>query len=246
LISKVRAILWNYDPDADQQPAGHTDEAWAASFSSDGLLLATGSDDTDETRRIKIWEAATGRLIRGWSAHDTTTAALAFHPRLRLLASAGLSSANNLRLWDADTGALTATLHGHTDKVRSVAFSPDGTLLASAGSDGTVRIWDVASRSALRRLDGHSGTVRAVVFNRRGDRLASCGTDGTVRIWEASTGNEVRREVRRSGVAAVAFAPDDRTLAWAAEDGVVEFQDLEQGRPLPPLHIEDGELRALA
>ncbi len=242
------AVRWDFLPTPEPgQPEGHGDESWAAVFSSDGRLLATGSDDTDDPRTLKVWDAATGRLLRGWKAHEATTAALAFQPGGRLLASAGLLPRENLRLWDADTGRLLATLDGHTDRVRTVAFSPDGRLLASAGSDRTIRLWDVATRRGLRTLDGHSDTVQQVDFSPDGRTLASVSADRTVRLWDVARAEEIWSSRGAVKVAALAFAPDGRTLFWAHEDGVIQGWDLARQRPLAPLHSEHGdELLCLA
>src|SRR5262249_8938148 len=60
--------------------AGHTDEAWAVAFSRDSRILASGSDDTDDKQTIKLWNPATGELIRGWSGGVGTVSKLAFSP----------------------------------------------------------------------------------------------------------------------------------------------------------------------
>jgi hypothetical protein len=100
-----QAIRWRLEPAADPQPAGHSDEAWAVAFSPDGQILATGSDDTDDPHTLKLWDAATGQLLRGWKAHEATTGAVAFQPGGRVIASAALFPSANLRLWDAATGS---------------------------------------------------------------------------------------------------------------------------------------------
>ena len=86
LILKIgeSAVRWNFLPRSEpEQPTGHADEAWSLAFSPDGSILASGSDDTDEPETIKLWDVATGRLVRGWYAGVGTVAALAFDPGVR-------------------------------------------------------------------------------------------------------------------------------------------------------------------
>jgi WD40 repeat protein/serine/threonine protein kinase len=226
--------------------AGHSDEAWAMGFSSDGRLLATGSDDTEESQTLKLWDTATGQLLRGWGAHPATTSAVAFQPGGTILASASLGPDQNLRLWEAETGALLATLKGHTDRVRALAFRPDGRVLASAGSDRQIRLWDVSSRRSLGVLTGHTEAIRQLAFAPDGCRLASVGNDCTVRLWETDRAESIQTWTGDAKIAAVAFSPDGTILAWAQEDGVIQRWELRQTRLLRPLRDVFAELRCLA
>ena len=244
--SGVQAVVWHFEQSIAPQPAGHTDEAWTVAYSSDGRFLATGSDDTDDLQTLRIWDAASGQLLRGWKAHEATTSAIAFQPGGSLIASAALLSKDNLRLWDAATGTLLATLEGHSDTVRTVAFSPDGRLLASADSAGTIRVWNVAARACLRTLSGHSDTIRQIAFSPDGSTLASVGNDSTVRLWNVDRLELVWTWRKGVKIAAVAFLLDGRTLAWAHQDGVVQRWDLTHAQLLPPLHTGYDELRCLA
>ncbi|WP_406700938.1 protein kinase [Singulisphaera sp. Ch08] len=244
--SGTQAVVWRFEPSSVPQPAGHSDEAWAVGFASDGLLLATGSDDTDDPQTLKLWDVATGRLLRGWKAHEATTTSIAFQPGHRIIASAGLLPRENLRLWDATDGNLLATLAGHSDRVRTIAFSPDGQRLASAGSDRNIRLWDVATRRCIRTLSGHLDTIRQVAFSPDGYSLASAGNDMTVRLWDIDRAESVWTWKGGVKIAAVAFSPDGRTLAWVHEDGVVQRWDPTREQLLSPLHTGYEELRCLA
>ncbi len=112
--------------------------------SPDGAdLLLSGSCDTS----IKLWEVATGRLLRTFVGHAQAITAVAFSPDGRRLLSSSRDSA--LKLWDAASGKLILSWEGHRLAATAVAFSPDGTLLPSAGSDSIGRI-----DNTLRRTRG--------------------------------------------------------------------------------------------
>ena len=204
-------------------PAGHKDEAWAVAYSPDGKILATGSDDTDERQTIKLWDPATGRLIRGWNGGVGTVASLAFSPDGRILASGHLTDRDNVRLWDVSTGSLLHTLRGHKSMVRSVAFSPDGRTLATAGG---------------RKGEGGRGPDNPLVGRRRGalrPRAQRATPTSCARSRSRPTAelSPRRATTRRSALGyrdgapargsadspdklvALAFAPDGATLAVA-------------------------------
>jgi WD40 repeat protein len=63
-------------------------------FSPDGRLLASGSDD----KTIKLWEVASGSLVRTLSGHTNDVRSVAFSPDGRLLASG--SDDKTIKLWD--------------------------------------------------------------------------------------------------------------------------------------------------
>jgi parallel beta-helix repeat protein len=188
---------------------GHTDWVTSVAFSPDGRLLASGSGYYDKT--IKLWDVASGSLVRTLEGHASGVYSVAFSPDGRLLAS---GSYKEIKLWDVATGREVRTLTGHSESVWSVAFSPDGRLLASGSYDKTIKLWDVTSGSLVRTLTGHTGSVYSVAFSPDGRLLASGSYDKTIKLWEVASGREVRTlSGHTSWVNSVAFSPDGRLLA---------------------------------
>jgi WD40 repeat protein len=196
---------------------GHTSSVYSVAFSPDRRLLASGSHDGT----IKLWEVASGSLVRTLTGHTSTVRSVAFSPDGRLLASG--SADETIKLWDVASGREVRTLSGHTDRVWSVAFSPDGRLLASGSYDRTIKLWDVASGSLVRTLSGHTFIVWSVAFSPDGRLLASCAcgkvenyicVQGEIKLWDVATGREVRTLSGHTyDVYSVAFSPDGRLLA---------------------------------
>src|SRR5262249_5908562 len=98
----------------------HADLIHAVAFSPDGRLLASCGYD----RLIKLWDAASGKLLHELKDHSDAVYGVAFSPDGQLLASAAADRA--VKVWDVATGARLYTLGEATDWLYAVAWSPDG------------------------------------------------------------------------------------------------------------------------
>ena len=92
----------------------------SVAFDPQGGTLASGSADNT----VKLWEAASGKLLRTLEGHQELVLSVAFDPQGGTLASGSYD--NTVKLWEAASGKLLRTLEGHTELSICVAFSPDG------------------------------------------------------------------------------------------------------------------------
>jgi WD40 repeat protein len=115
----------------------------SVAFSPDGRWLASGYRD----KTVKLWDTASGNLIRSLEGHQSAVNSVAFSPDGRWLASG--SADKTVKLWDPSSGKLVRSLESHRSSVLSVAFSPDGRWLASGSSDNTVKLWEVETGAEI-------------------------------------------------------------------------------------------------
>ncbi|KAH3611479.1 hypothetical protein KXV38_008966 [Aspergillus fumigatus] len=139
---------------------------WSVTFSQDGQLLASGSDD----RTIKLWDPTTGALKHTLEGHSDSIRSVAFSRDGQLLASG--SDDETIKLWDPTTSILMQTLEGHSDSVWTVAFSQDGQLLASGSHDKTIKLWDPTTGNLKHTLEGHSDWVQSVAFSQNSSGIS--------------------------------------------------------------------------
>lgn len=101
-------------------------------------------------RKVCLWNAARGKLLRAHDVDSQVTALLWGHSERELLTAHGYSQ-NQVSLWRYPTLSKAADLRGHHGRLLGLAQSPDGSLLCSASADETLRLWKVGSPPARQK-----------------------------------------------------------------------------------------------
>lgn len=114
-------------------------------LSSDSKQLASVGND----RAVRLFDPATGQLLRTLTGHTAAIATLAFSRDDRLLATSGLD--NTVRIWETQTGREIRSLRGTASPVETIAFSADGRTLATGGASA-VNLWEMATGVATRSV----------------------------------------------------------------------------------------------
>ncbi len=219
----------------------HDDRVTSVAFSGDGRWVASGSGDG----AVKVWEAASGRLVADCTGHQSWVATVAFSCDGRLVASG--SDDRTVKVWEAASGRLVAHCPGHQGGVRSVSFSGDGRCHASGSADRTVKVWETASGRLVADWTGHQSWVASVSFSGDGRWVASGSFDGSVRVWEAASGRPVANCPGHQGcVWSVSFSGDGRWVASGSFDGTVKVWEAATGRLVANCPGHQGGVRSVA
>jgi WD40 repeat protein len=148
--------------------------------------------------------------------------------KLTLFASggAGIALATWAVLAIVDRG--TVTFSGELGRGHTVIVSSDGRRLAGWDVSENIRIWDSGGRTLARIPCPICSWNQKVSFSPDGSHVAvATGDNKTVSYWEVASGCRIRAfQGHPTGVSALSFHPDGKTLATAASDGTVILWDV--------------------
>jgi len=148
---------------------GHTDGVISLAFSSDGALLASGSNDNT----VKLWDVQTGGVVKTFCSDAHRPCSVSISPDTIMIASG--SHNNAICLWDIRTGEcchiIEQCVEGQEGRaVTCINFLPTvpGCLM-SASEGGFIQQWDVRSHTVGFVTPGHH-----IAFSSDGSRFVSC------------------------------------------------------------------------
>lgn len=237
------ATLWDLKTGEPTRQFGeglHRDILYDAELSPDGTILATAGYD----RKIALWEAATGKLLRTIEVHNGAIFDLAFSPDGKVLASA--SADETVKLWRVRDGLRLDTLGDLQGEQYAVRFTPDGKFIVAAGADNRIRLWEFRSKEEpainpvrIARF-GHEQAVVQLALSHDGRYLISSGDDRAVKLWSLPSLKQLNSWEDQPEVAVAVALAQSGTLYWARLDGTFEGKKRSL-RQLPTLLGGTGE-----
>lgn len=207
-------------------------------FSPDGKFIASSGE------KVRVIDAASGKLRHVLPATDLTVKSLSFSPDGQLLACSCMGGAV---LYDVGTGKESARFIGKNFG-GVVAFSPNGKVLATGGLGG-VGIWDVAARKPVHELNAGDPTsrwVHCLGFSPDGKVLYTGAGNSWIGCWDVASGKELTRFPIEGHVShELVVSPDGSLIAWSGKyDGVIHLLEVATGKEVHALYCHRRGVRS--
>ena len=225
----------------------------AMALSPHGKMVVTaGGSASDINGSLDIWEASSGRQLRGLTLTDLRPESVAFHPNGTMVAVAGQSNHAPIRIVNLDRGEEVLTV-GRGAWVRCIAFAPDGRSLVAGDFHQPVRLWEMATGEEIFSLDTDTQTiVNAVAVSPDGRFIAAAGdaswhesgqrSASIIQLWDLATGEKIHSfQGHESATYSLAFSPDGSRLASGLRNGTVLLWEVPHARSLlQPIRANQG------
>jgi RNA polymerase sigma factor (sigma-70 family) len=202
----------------------------------DGKRLV--SNDYYGSRMVRIWEMATGKLLRQFpGTFERRNIALSANGRL-----VAVGQEKEIILWDSTSGKEVRRLA--QPDATGFAFSPDGKILAAAGPNPDIHLWDLATGKEITKLPWKRGSTSVVLLAYTSDGktlIAGQLFDSKIGLLDVASGRK-RRELDAQGgdILSFALSPDGAILATGCRRGGVPLWDVKTGKLIRKLPTADG------
>uniref|UniRef100_A0A8C0GS40 Apoptotic protease-activating factor 1 n=1 Tax=Chelonoidis abingdonii TaxID=106734 RepID=A0A8C0GS40_CHEAB len=222
-LSHYSVELWNTESFLKVADCrGHLSWVHCVTFSPDGSLFLTSSDD----QTIRIWESS------------------------KVCKSSALVLKRELDVVFQDDGLMILAIlnqvfksrTGHEKSVQHCQFTSDGRTLISSSDDSTIQVWNWQSEEYIF-LKGHKEAVKNFRLLEN-SRLLSWSFDGTVKVWNICTGIiEEDFVCHEDAVLSCAVSPDATKFSSTSADKTAKIWSFESSSVLHELHGHKGCVR---
>ena len=229
------------------------------SFAPDGRWLLTGNLAPPKPRKVTLYAYPSGKRQRVFTGHDNTVFATAFHPRGKLVASAG-GDQREILLWRPDTGDILSRLEGEGRAIEAVGFSADGRFIGwghtnrwkSFNDRGPLQYWfELPELQRAMQKPSSKSIVRArEKVGKLSFKTKQRGSGNPFLLSVRRGGRQlaaIKRDKTRGGHwhSAYTFTPDGDHVLTGGQNGLLELYDI-KGKRQATLVGHTGEIQAVA
>ena len=187
-------------------------------------MYSVSSDKT-----LKIWDLASGTLLKAFRARNSPFTSLAISHNNQLLAAGGQDRC--IRIYNLELERCIKVLKKNASPVKTLAFTKDDNFLLT-GFKGKVRVYDMKQFSIVIESSGHDRTLNKIIFSKSGRHFLTCGNDKKILVWDSETFLVLRKlKQHESKVTDLILGEKDTKMISSGEDGVINIWNMANLEP---------------
>jgi serine/threonine protein kinase len=201
-------------------------------------IVSTGADGT-----LKVWNSASGALVRSIDLDEGPATAIAVDDRRALTGHVG----GAIVLWDLDRAEKLGVFQHLQAPISALAFTGDADHFAAASQTNAVVVFDIRVPSVPAVVvEGQDGG-QFIAGTRSSGLLATGSQDRGIRLWRTDA-RSLTRSWRSQGEAlsALEMAPGGRRVASGSVSGAVRLWSASSSRPQRSFKAHEGRVTSLA
>jgi WD40 repeat protein/tRNA A-37 threonylcarbamoyl transferase component Bud32 len=187
--------------------------------------------------QLKLVELPSGQLIRSLPFEERS-GHLLFHPKGTQIAAT--TEPGKLLVLDLQSGSLREYLA--PSPLSCFTWTPSGDWLVAGSENGQMFIWNAQTRACKEVPTPHYNQVIGVACGQASGLVASVSWDNTVRLSDLFTGRILA--IHPGSDYQLDFSPDDRLLAFAADNRQFSLLDVALPQELRVLRVRPSQTQA--
>tara|TARA_B100000686_G_C16800818_1_gene985893 strand:+ start:1301 stop:3316 length:2016 start_codon:yes stop_codon:yes gene_type:complete len=205
------------------------DSTLVIACSPNGKYVLTGGTD----KKIKVWEIATGRMIKVFSGHKAEIRSISFLAGNNFFISS--STDGIYKVWDFVGERETHTI----DKGFSLPVGPFSSSMKALSKDkilaarkNFLEVWELRSGKTLKTFKGHTAPITATALSHTENKVISTSDDETIKLWDLDTGNNIdtKRQSPSRTYHAVCIDNKGRYVFYGGGYNTIVVWDLQNGK----------------
>ena len=217
----------------------HKDSVHTATFSPDGSVVLTGSND----HTAQMWTATNPEPVRTPYRHNNDVNRVMWNRDGTRIVT--LEEGDIVRVWGAWTGRMAGLRLAAGERIDHVAWSPDGTRLLT-GTWAVARVWDARTGEPVGSPVKHSNLISAVAWSPDGSRILTAASGPDARISNARTGELIASVQHPDTIRSAAWSPDGTRIITGSTNKTAQVWDAQTGRAVGPPLQHGGEITSVS
>nr|XP_005305287.1 apoptotic protease-activating factor 1 isoform X1 [Chrysemys picta bellii]XP_008176985.1 apoptotic protease-activating factor 1 isoform X1 [Chrysemys picta bellii] len=221
-LSHYSVELWNTESFLKVADCrGHLSWVHCVTFSPDGSLFLTSSDD----QTIRIWESS--KVCKSSAVVLKRELDVVFQDdEVMVLA---ILNQKHLQLINGNTGHTDYLTEAQESLICCCCLSEDLQYAAFGEENGTVKVLKLSNKRVFKSRTGHEKSVQHCQFTSDGQTLISSSDDSTIQVWNWQSEEYIFLKGHKEAVKNFRLLENSRLLSWSF-DGTVKVWNICTGK----------------